>query len=109
MSSVDHGAWAWNIYFIPLSIIIPFLGVVYLYYHKKYDLLKILSERTYSTYPITNPINLESIKDRNGEEENASIELREIHRNEIQSFSEHEVSNRDSNSCSVDSQLHHVR
>jgi hypothetical protein len=99
MSSVDHGAWAWNIYFIPLSIIIPFLGVVYLYYHKKYDLLKILSERTYSTYPITNPINLESIKDRNGEEENASIELREIHRNEI----------RDSNSCSVDSQLHHVR
>ena len=103
MSSVDYGAWAWNIYFIPLSIIIPFLGVVYLYYLKKHDVLLSLSKRTYSTTPIMNPINMGPINDRKDEEENASIELREIHRNEINSINEQEVAKIDSNSCSVES------
>ena len=47
MSSVYYGTWKKNIFFFPLSVIIPLIGLLYIHYYRKVDVLKALNERSF--------------------------------------------------------------
>jgi hypothetical protein len=46
MSATKYGAWLDTIFFMCISFIVPSIGVLYLRYHRKYDILRFMNERT---------------------------------------------------------------